>query len=151
MALVKQRRGTVQSRKVAILWRERGLQVGRVINSVRPGIGREEFVMTAETLAQVGAETMVDGTSIGVVGVHVPERNAVSKADTGITTGGEPFSLQNSICQSDTPSTPWAITASATDGFRPRGGKNSPEPPGHMVPGGRSHNHSPGMDCQLAR
>jgi len=41
--------------------------------------------MTAETLAQVGAETMVDGTSIGVVGVHVPERNAVSKADTGIT------------------------------------------------------------------
>jgi len=35
MALVKQRRGTVQSRKVAILWRERGLQVGRVINRVR--------------------------------------------------------------------------------------------------------------------
>src|ERR1700689_5979023 len=81
MTLVEQRRGAVERGIIAVLWRERGLQIGGVVDGVRPGGGREKFVVVAETLAQIGAEAVIDGTAVGIIGVHVAERDAAGEAD----------------------------------------------------------------------
>ncbi len=54
---------------------------------MRPGVRGEEFEVLVEAAAQVGAEAVVDGTPVGVVGVHVAEGNAAGvsagKGSTG--------------------------------------------------------------------
>ncbi len=54
------------------------LQIGRVVDRMRPGVGSEKFVVLVEALAQVGAESVIDRTAVRVVGVHVAERNAAA-------------------------------------------------------------------------
>ena len=63
----------------AVLRSGGGLQVNRVVDGMRPGVGRQEFVVAAKTLAQVGAEAVVNGASVGEVCVHVAERNAIGQ------------------------------------------------------------------------
>ena len=76
VALIEQRIGTIQSRVKTVLGSSGGLQIRRIVNRVRPGVGTEEFVVPAEALAQVDREPVIDGTAVGEVGVHVSEGNA---------------------------------------------------------------------------
>src|SRR5882757_116865 len=65
--------------KEAILGSSGGLQVDRVINGMRPGVRGQEFVVAAKAFSQVGTQAVVNGASVGKVGVHVAERDTVSK------------------------------------------------------------------------
>src|SRR5579864_7615018 len=80
VTLVEERGGTIEAGEEAVLRCERGLQIGGVVDGVRPRVGREEFVMLVEALAQVGGEAVVDRTAVGVVRVHVAEGDAAAKS-----------------------------------------------------------------------
>ena len=47
--------------------------------SLRPRVGREEFVLRVETLAQIGAESVIHRAAVGVIRVHVAEGDASGK------------------------------------------------------------------------
>src|SRR5208282_5723005 len=76
MPLIEGRRGTIGVRDIAILRDERGLQVGGIVDGMRTGVGREELVVLCEALAQIGAQPVIVGSAVGVVGIHVAERDA---------------------------------------------------------------------------
>ena len=63
----------------AILRSGGGLQVNRVVDGMRPGVGRQEFVMATKALAQVGAESVINGAPVGKVSIHVAEGDAVGE------------------------------------------------------------------------
>src|SRR5258708_37672745 len=46
--------GTISAGEVTVLRGESGLQIGGIIDRVRPGIRSEEFVMLAEAFAEIG-------------------------------------------------------------------------------------------------
>src|SRR6266403_3222762 len=77
MALVEGGSGTVRAREVTVLWGERGLQVGRIVDGVRPGVGGEELVVVVEALAEIDGQPVVVRSAIGIVGIHVTEGDAV--------------------------------------------------------------------------
>ena len=93
MALIEGGRGTIGGRDIAVLRGERGLEVGGIVDGVRPSVGGEEFVVAAEALAEIGGQPVIDRTAVGVVGIHIAERNAagVGKAVAwvGIAVGVE--------------------------------------------------------------
>ena len=131
MTLVEQRRGAIEAGVVAVLRRERGLQIGGIVNGMRPGVGSEEFVVAVEALAQVGGEAVIDGAAVGVVGIHVAEGDAAGEAPSGT---GAQFALNpwlarllSSCCaratQAAPPGTAGLRCKPAIDGFRPPGRK----------------------------
>src|SRR6266404_626574 len=77
MTLVEGGGGTIGAREIAVLRGERGLQVRRIVDRVRPGIGRQELVMVAEALAEIDGQPIVVRCAIGIVGVHVAKGDAV--------------------------------------------------------------------------
>ena len=94
MALIKGRIGPFQVWEEAVLGGKRGLKVGRVIDRVRPGVGRQKFVVIRETLFEVRRETVVNGAAIRIVRVHIAERNTVLQC-SWITRCADPGALQH--------------------------------------------------------
>src|SRR5258708_30037074 len=95
MTLVKERVGTLQSRIETILGSERRLQVGGIVDGVRPGVRRKEFVVLVEAFAQVGAEAVIDGTPIRVVRIHVAKGYAIGQSGRpGVAASIQPSGLQ---------------------------------------------------------
>ena len=76
VTLIKERRRTIEARYIAVLRGKSGLQIGGIVDGVRPGVGGQKFVVLGEALAEIGAESVIDRTAVGVVGVHVAEGDA---------------------------------------------------------------------------
>ena len=127
MALVEERGGTIGAREVAVLRSERGLQVGGIVNGVRPGVGREEFVMAAEALAQVGGQAVIDRAAVGVVGVHVAEGDAAGRKWLGLQAALKPAVTVSAglghCIRCTQPSGRQRHVGVAIEGFRPPGRK----------------------------
>ena len=79
MTLIEQRGRAIEGREEAILRGKSGLEVGGVVNGVRPGVGGQEFVVAAEALTKIGGEPVIDRTAVRVVGVHVAEGDAIAE------------------------------------------------------------------------
>ena len=75
MALVEGRAGAFVVGPEVILRFQQRLQIGGIINRVRPGVRSEELVVVAETLFEIRGQAMVDRAAIGIVGHHVAEGN----------------------------------------------------------------------------
>jgi hypothetical protein len=58
VAPVKQRVGALQLRIIAVLGRQRGLQVSRVVDRMRIGVGGQKLVVMGEDLAQVAVKRL---------------------------------------------------------------------------------------------
>ena len=67
------------ARIVVVLRLQRRLQIGRVVNGMRPGVGRQKFVVLAEAFTQVGGEAVVDRTPIGEIGRRIAEGYATGQ------------------------------------------------------------------------
>src|SRR6266404_2985671 len=83
MTLIEGGGGTIRAREVAVLWGKRGLQVGRIVDGVRPGVGGEELVVVVEALAEIDGQPVVVRSAIGIVGIHVTEGDAASVIECG--------------------------------------------------------------------
>ncbi len=79
VTLVEERCGAIEAGIVAVLRRERGFEIRRVVDGVRPSVRSEELVVAGEALAQVRAEAVIDRAAVGVVGVHVAKRHATDE------------------------------------------------------------------------
>src|SRR5579864_1301433 len=76
VTLIEQRRRTIHGWIVAILRCQRRLQVGGVVDGVRPRVGSQKLVVVAKALAQIRGEAMIDGAAVRVVRIHVAEGDA---------------------------------------------------------------------------
>src|SRR5271157_5215313 len=73
MTLVVDGVAALESREAAVLRLEGGLQVGGIVNRMRPGVTREQLEVTGETLAEVDGQSVVPGIAIRDLGVHAVE------------------------------------------------------------------------------
>src|SRR6267143_286457 len=80
MALVVHGIGPFQVGEAAVLRLEWGLQVGRVINGVRPGVTGEQLEAIRETLREVESQSVVPGVAIGELRVDAVEGNGNTEA-----------------------------------------------------------------------
>ena len=63
---------------------------------MRPGVRRQKFVVTAKALFQIGGQPVINRTAVGVVGIHVAERDAAGEsAGRRITSRAESALLQD--------------------------------------------------------
>src|SRR5258707_4797059 len=85
MALVVDGVGTLEVAKAAVLRLERGLEVGAVVDRVRPGVAGEHGEVAREALLQVDGESVVPGSGVGVLGIDAVEGHR--RATHGITRG----------------------------------------------------------------
>src|ERR1035438_3376292 len=58
-----------------------------------PGVRGQELVMAVETLAKISSQSVIDGTAVGVVGIHVAEGDAAGERSE-IASTLEPVFLQ---------------------------------------------------------
>src|SRR5260221_13087055 len=73
MTLVVDRVGTLEVAKAAVLRLEGGLEVGAVVDRVRPGVAGKHGEVAREALLQVDGKSVVPGCGVGVLGVNAIE------------------------------------------------------------------------------
>src|SRR5712691_9963315 len=80
VALVVHGIGPFQVGEAAVLRLEWGLQVGRVINGVGPGVAGEQLEALGESLREVESQSVVPGVAIGELRVDAVEGNGNTEA-----------------------------------------------------------------------
>src|SRR5882724_5377433 len=75
MSLVVHGIGALKKWEAAVLWLERRLQVGTIVDGVRPGVAREKLEALREALLHVDGERVIPRTGVGELRVHAVERN----------------------------------------------------------------------------
>src|SRR5260370_23534408 len=75
VAMVVHGIGALQVEKTAVLRFERGLQVGCVVNGMRPCIAGKQLEAMGETLRKVKGQSVVPGVGVGELRVDAVERN----------------------------------------------------------------------------
>src|SRR3984893_2596470 len=83
MTLIEGGGGAIRAREITVLRGERGLQVGRIVDRVRPGVGRQELVMVVEALAEIDGQPVVVRSAVRIVGVHVAKGDAAGVIERG--------------------------------------------------------------------
>src|SRR5258708_35332879 len=78
MTLIEGGGGTIRAGEITVLRGERRLQVGGIVDGMRPSVRSQELVMVAEALAEIDGQPVVVRRAIGVVGIHVAEGDAAS-------------------------------------------------------------------------
>ncbi len=73
VALVEERVGALKVQARHVLREQERLEVGRVVNRVRPGVGGEELVVVRHAAAHLEGARVVDGVAVGDLRVHVAE------------------------------------------------------------------------------
>ena len=85
MALIIYGVGSFEKRESAVLRLQWGLQVGAVVDGVRPGVAGEQFKTFREALLKIDGERVIPGAGIGKLCVDAVEGNWNS--ETGRITG----------------------------------------------------------------
>src|SRR5262249_58271580 len=80
MTLVKVRVRALEEGETAVLRFKGRLQVGGIVDGVRPGIAGEQLERVAETLLHVDGEAVVDGVAVGKLRVDAVEGNRHAEA-----------------------------------------------------------------------
>src|SRR6266480_6587213 len=80
VALVVHGIGPFQVGEAAVLRLEWGLQVGRVINGVGPGVAGEHLNALRQTLRDVKGQSVVPGVAVGKLGIDAVEGYGNPKA-----------------------------------------------------------------------
>src|SRR6266702_6566349 len=75
MTLVVDGVGTLEVAKAAVLRLEGGLEVGAVVDRVRPGVAGKHGEVPREAFLQVDGESVVPGSGVGVLGVDAVKRD----------------------------------------------------------------------------
>src|SRR5262249_11951873 len=96
VALIEQRTGAVERGEITVLRSQRRLQVGRVVDGVRPGVRAEKFVVISKALAQIGGKSVINRAAVGEIRIHVAEGDAVGEG-RGIAIGVETLAGQAAL------------------------------------------------------
>src|SRR5215471_1693303 len=80
MALIVYRVGTLEKREARILRLERGLQVGGVVNGMRPGVTGKQFKVVGKVFGDIDGQSVVPGTARRFLRVDAVEGNGHAKA-----------------------------------------------------------------------
>src|SRR5216684_1037174 len=72
--------GALEIGEAAVLRLERRLQVGRVVDGMRPGIAGEQLKAMGETLREIKGQSVVPGIAVGELGVDAGEGKGDAEA-----------------------------------------------------------------------
>ena len=123
MPLVKQGVRALQLRKVAVLGASGDCKSVESSIACDQAVRRQEFVVIAEALAQVGGKSVVNRAAVGVVGVHIAEGDAVSQRGRIASGVAGPSAAENRLRQCHAGRVRGGSTAPAMAGFSPDGRK----------------------------